>query len=136
MALVEHEGIVVASKDGQVTIKIVSHSACSACEAHGKCGFSENKEKEVLVRTKDWKEYCEGDSVSVGIESGLGLKAASVAYILPGILMVVVFLLSNKCLGDLWSAIVTLGVVALYWGLLAMMKGRMQQKFTFKLSKK
>jgi positive regulator of sigma E activity len=135
MTIAEHEGIVVKSEIGEVTVQIEAQSACSSCEAHGKCGFAESKAKEIAIRTKEWQEYKAGDRVSVGINKSLGLKAAAIAYILPGALMIAVFIVLNHYVGDLWSAIATLAFIAAYWGILALCRNRLQGQFTFKLSK-
>lgn len=135
MTIAEHDGIVVKSDNGEVTVQIEAQSACSACEAHGKCGFAESKAKEIAIRTKEWQDYKAGDRVTVGINKNLGLKAAAIAYILPGSLMIAVFIVLNHYVGDLWSAIATLAFVGLYWCVLALFGKRMQRQFTFKLRK-
>ncbi len=135
MTIAQHDGIVTKSANGTVTINIKSHSACASCEAHGKCGFAESKDKEISIRTSDWQNYQTGDHVVVGINKGLGLKAAAIAYILPGVIMVVLFAVLNNFLNDLWSAAATIGFVALYWCVLALFGKRLQRQFTFQLKK-
>lgn len=135
MTIAEHEGIVVKSEKGEVTVQIEAQSACSSCEAHDKCGFAESKAKEIAIRTKEWQEYKAGDRVNIGINKSLGLKAAAIAYILPGGLMIAVFIVLNHYVGDLWSAVATLAFIACYWGVLALCRKHLQGQFTFKLSK-
>ena len=134
MTIAQHDGIVTKSDNGTVNVQIEAQSACHSCEAHGKCGFAESKAKEIAIRTRDWKNYHPGDHVTVGIEKSLGLKAAAIAYILPGALMVAVFIVANQWLGDLWSALITIAFVALYWGILALLRNWLQQQFSFNLS--
>jgi len=136
MTIAEHTGIVTKVGNGEVTVQIEAQSACSSCEAHGKCGFAESKAKEIIIKTADWEEYNTGDKVVVGIDKGLGLKAAAIAYILPGVLMVTLFLLVNQWLGDLWSALVTILFVAIYWSVLALFGKHLQHEFTFHLNKR
>ena len=134
MTIAEHTGIVTKVENGEVTVQIEAQSACSSCEAHGKCGFAESKAKEISIRTKEWHDYKTGDHVTVGINKSLGLQAATIAYILPGALMIAVFIVANRFIGDLWSAIVTIAFIALYWGVLALCRNRLQHQFTFHLS--
>ena len=63
MTIAEHTGIVTKVGNGEVTVQIEAQSACSSCEAHGKCGFAESKAKEITIRTKDWQNYNSGDRV-------------------------------------------------------------------------
>lgn len=134
MTIAEHTGLVTKVANGEVTVQIEAQSACSSCEAHGKCGFAESKAKEIVIKTAEWKEYRAGDKVTVGIDKSLGLQAATIAYILPGALMIAVFILTNRFVGDLWSAIATITFIALYWGILALCRNRLQHQFTFHLS--
>mgnify|MGYP002624996246 FL=1 len=134
MTIAQHDGIVTKSESGKVTVQIEAQSACSSCEAHGKCGFAESKAKEVEISTSDWQQYRAGDRVTVGIDKSLGLKAATIAYILPGMLIVAIFVAANHWLGDLWSAVVTLAFVALYWGAIALAGKRLNHQFSFHLT--
>ena len=53
---------IIASHDGTVTevltnkVKVQIHvvSACASCEAHGKCGFADSKEKIMDIDTPQW----------------------------------------------------------------------------------
>ena len=134
MTIAQHNGIVTAVGDGQVTVRVESQSACSSCEAHGKCGFAESKAKEISIKTSDWQDYHIGENVTVGINKSLGLQAVAIAYILPAVLMIAIFIILNRYVGDLWCALATIAFVALYWGLLALCRKRLQSRFTFHLS--
>ena len=135
MTIAQHDGIVVKSENGEVTVRIESQSACSSCEAHGKCGFAESKAKEIAIKSTDWQTYHTGEHVIVGINKELGLKASVIAYILPSVIMVLLFVVLNKYLGDLWSALATIAFVALYWYILSLFGKRLQRQFTFHLKK-
>ena len=134
MTIAEHTGTVTKVGKGEVTVQIEAQSACSSCEAHGKCGFAESKKKKISIQTAEWQSYSEGDRVTVGINRSHGLQAAALAYILPGVLMIAVFIVVNRYLGDLWSAIATIAFIVIYWGVLALFRSRLQQRFTFHLS--
>ncbi len=132
-----HAGTVVASGNKQVKVKMEVISACASCEAHARCTFSEKKDKIVDIETQQWQQYHEDDPVTVIINSGHGLLAVLLAYILPAIVILATFaLLFSLHLSELWVALITLVAVALYGGILYLCRNRLQQKFTFRLAKR
>lgn len=129
-----HHGHVVAIHHGQVRVQMQILSACATCEGHSKCGFAEKKDKIVDIQTSDWKRYRVGDSVTVAINSGRGLLAVLIAYVLPAVLLLAAFTFFYLLrLPELWVALLTLLVVALYGIVLYLFRNRLQKKFTFQL---
>lgn len=135
MNIAKHEGVVVRSEKGCVHVKIVVNSACSACEAHGKCGFAESKDKVVAVESEEWQSYRDGDQVVVGVNEGLGLSAVLIAYFLPAVLMIAVFVVLHQFSTELWTALGTLFFVCVYWTVLALFRGKLRKRFTFSIEK-
>lgn len=82
-----HPGIVIASTSQEVQVKMEVLSACASCQAHSHCGFAEKKDKIVNIATRDWQDYHPGDTVNVIINSGRGIQAAIIAYLIPAILL-------------------------------------------------
>lgn len=131
-----HEGIVTAVAENQVKVQMQVLSACAACEAHAKCTFAEKKDKIVDIDTPDWKHYTPGDRVTVIINSGHGLLAVFIAYVLPALLILGVFaLLYTLHLPELWIALITLLSVGLYGLVLYLFRHRLQRRFTFRVEK-
>ncbi len=131
-----HPGTVTQVEKGRVVVQMRVLSACAACEAHGKCGFADAKDKIVEVDTRDWQQYQVGDHVTVIIQSGNGMKAVFIAYVMPGLLLLgsfVGFYLLQ--VGDGLTALLSLLVVALYGGILYLFREKLQKKFTFQLKK-
>ena len=128
-----HPGTVTAVSQGTVRVQIVSLSACASCQAHSRCGFAEAKEKELDIETRQWATYSPGQQVEVVISESRGLLAVLLAYVLPSLLLIgsLVGLLSitNEGLAALGS----IGVVALWYGLLYLCRHRLQNKFTFEI---
>lgn len=134
--LTAHSGIVTAVEKGRVSVQMRVVSACASCEAHSRCGFAESKDKTVVVDTRDWQSYQQGDNVKVIIRTGNGLKAVLIAYVLPAVLLIAAFVTFYSLhLSEVVTALLTLSVVALYGIFLYFMRHRLQQKFTFKLEK-
>ena len=136
MEITTHPGTIIASGQGRVTVQMKVTSACSSCQAHAHCTFSESKDKNVEIDTPDWKNYAPGDSVTVIINSSRGLLAVFLAYVLPSIVILATFaLLYSLRLPEIWVALATLLAVALYCGILYLCRNRLQRKFTFNLRK-
>lgn len=130
-----HNGIVTASGEGRVKVKMEVHSACSSCHAHAKCGFSESAHKEVTIDTKDWLNYPEGTNVEVIISQGRGMAAVWWAYLLPAILIIICFAVLYNLSSELITALVTLVVVAVYYVILWFFRQRLQKRFSFRIRK-
>lgn len=130
-----HEGRVTAVKEGRVTVQIRSLSACASCQAHGKCGFADAKDKTLDIPTDDWKRYTEGQTVSVRISQGRGLLAVWIAYILPALLLLGVII--GLSLAGLSEPVVigsTFGMLALYVLALYILRHRINTKFTLQIT--
>lgn len=131
-----HPGTVTQVEKGRVVVQMRVLSACAACEAHGKCGFADAKDKIVEVDTRDWQRYQVGDHVTVIIQSGNGMKAVFIAYVIPGLLLLGSFIgFYLMKIGDGLTALLSLLVVALYGGILYLFRDKLQKKFTFQLKK-
>lgn len=132
----KHDGTVVAATPGRVQVQMQVLSACASCEAHARCTFAEKKDKLVDIDTSDWRQYNPGDPVTVIINSGHGLLAVLIAYVLPAVLILAVFgVLYALHLPELWIALATLVAVALYTLVLYLCRHRLQRRFTFRLEK-
>ncbi|MBQ6683580.1 MAG: SoxR reducing system RseC family protein [Bacteroidales bacterium] len=131
-----HPGVVVHSADGHVQVKMEVISACGSCEAHAHCTFSEKKDKLVDIDTPHWEDYQPDDRVTVIINSGRGLQAVLIAYVLPALVMLAAFsVLYILKLPELWIALITILVVCIYGWVLYLMRHRLQRKFTFRIEK-
>ncbi len=136
MQQVTHPGIVISSQQGTVQVKMQVVSACASCEAHARCTFAEKKDKTVDITTPQWQNYNPGDPVTVIINSGRGLLAVLIAYILPAVLILATFAtLYTLRLPELWVALASLAVIGLYTLVLYLSRNRLQQRFTFRLEK-
>ena len=132
-----HDGIVTQVTPGALKVQMHVVSACSSCEAHAHCGFAESRDKVVDIETPDWKQYAVGDAVIVAIRAGRGLLAVFIAYILPAFLLLAVFVsLSMAHLPEVWVAVITLFVVALYGGVLYLCRNKLQRQFTMSVKAK
>ena len=133
--IARHDGIVVDSHDGRVDVRIVQISGCASCAAHSKCGFADQKEKVVNVSTPEWEKYHAGDRVVVSVNSRRGIQAVAIAYILPAVLLLGVFIgLYCAHASELVCALSSLAAVGLYVGALYLTRKRLDSRFSFGIS--
>lgn len=131
-----HDGKVLAATNGVVTVEMHVVSACSSCKAHEKCSFVDKAEKVVEVETTDWKNYHEGDTVTVSVNEGLGLLAVLLAYFLPAVIIVgAVILLSLFTNSEALAALAPIILITIYFLLLYKLRDRLQHKFSFGITK-
>lgn len=135
--LIEHTGIVERTDAGRVTVRIVAQSACGTCAARAACGMSEAQEKRVEVTTPRAAEYAPGDEVVVGVRRNAAGLAVAAGY--GGALAVLVAALAgSKAAGcsDGAAALWSLGAVALYYGVLAAARKKIDEKIHFTITKR
>ena len=133
----QHDGIVTEVLQGTVRVQIHAVSACASCEAHSKCGFADSKDKTMDIDTPLWQQYHEGDPVTVTIAANRGLQAVAIAYLLPSLLLLAIFVtLTTLHLSEGWVALITLLGVALYASILYLCRHRLQRKFTMTITNK
>ena len=138
-----HNGVVtdtIANPDkrsGSVRVQIHVVSACSACEAHGKCGFADSKDKTMDIDTPNWQQFHVGDPVIVTVNANRGLQAVAIAYLLPSALLLTIFaILTTLHLSEGWVALATLFGIAIYACILYLCRHRLQRKFTMTINHK
>ena len=133
----QHDGIVTEVLQGTVRVQIHTVSACASCEAHSKCGFADSKDKTMDIDTPLWQQYHEGDPVTVTVAANRGLQAVAIAYLLPSLLLLAIFVtLTSLHLSEGWVALITVLGVTLYAGILYLCRHRLQRKFTMTITNK
>ncbi|MDY5969885.1 MAG: SoxR reducing system RseC family protein [Bacteroidales bacterium] len=134
--IAKHEGTVLSTQQGAVKVLVTTMSACGSCSAHAHCGFSENRDREMVIDTSEWEQYHQGDKVEVSVNERLGFIAVWWAYIAPAMLLLgcIMSLLAVMDSEPL-AVLITLAAVALYFLVLSQFKGRLQRRFSFGISK-
>ena len=130
--VIRHEGIVEnIAKDG-VTVRILQASACSSCDARKLCRSSESKEKLVEVKGH-YPTLHVGDSVTLCGSVHQGLRASVLAYLVPLVFMLVVLFAATYLWGEKMGALAALLSLALYYGVLFLLKDKLGEHFTFRI---
>ena len=132
---ISHSGIVESISEGCVQVRILQASACAACKVAGHCHASESKEKIVdVLNVRDAARLKVGDSVIVSASRDVANKALLLGFGVPFLILVSVLFIMLKVVSDEGLAAIT-AILALmpYYGMLYLMRDRIQQKISFSI---
>ena len=137
MSSIEHEGVIVEIKgNSKAVVSIVSKSACASCHAKGVCSAADQKEKKIEVTLSSDDNYSVGERVILSLESGIGLKAVLVLYVIPLIILLTLLLTLLNCkVSEPMSALISIGSVALYYVLVKIFNISLERNLYFKIRK-
>ena len=131
---IRHEGRIVEITPEFTTVEILVSSACAACHAKGLCGMSEAEEKVIMVPTDPYAQHQVGDKVTVMTKMSMGMKAVWISYVIPLIiLMILILSLSEIFDSQMLCGLASIGGVALYYFVIWLFRGRLQNEFGFYL---
>ena len=135
MSSIEHEGVIIEIKEGaRAIVSIVSQSACASCHAKGVCSAADQKDKEIEVALSPEDNYSVGERVIVSLESGLGLKAVLILYVIPLIILLTLLLTLLGCkVNEPISALISVGSVAVYYIVIKIFKLSLEKNLYFKI---
>ena len=129
---ITHAGIVEQVDGGRVRVRIMQTSACAACKVAGHCNAAEAKEKLVDVFTASASQLKVGDAVTVAASRQMATQALLLAFGLPLVIMLAVLLVILSLTGrEGLSALCALGALLPYYGVLWLLRGRLQQRMAF-----
>ena len=132
-----HAGRIVEITPDFTTVEIVSESACSSCHAKGLCSLGESKTKAIQVPTRGWDNYQVGDEVTVTLKASMGHKAVWIAYALPlFVMLAVIMTLLSVGLSELASGLIGIAAVSVYYFVVWLFRGRLQNQYIFAIRRK
>lgn len=133
---VRHDGEIISITPKVVTVKIESSSLCAACHAKGACTAADKAEK-IIEAVNIYNLKLEvGERVSVTMKRSLGIRAVVISYVVP--LFILLFLLLTLHvlqLGELWTGLISLVGVGLYYLGLFLFKKQIASDFVFTIDK-
>ncbi len=122
--------------DGFVGVVMKARGACEGCKARNVCGMDEGGERRIIVYTDQASSYAAGEQVTVSIGKDMGMKAVTVAYIYPFILMLAVLLTAlGFGAGELAAGLSSLGSLAVYFFAVWLMRRRFDKEIVFSIRK-
>ncbi len=133
---IEHKGVVRSIDEGVVRVDIEVNEACGSCASRKACAMGQGTTREVVVCTDDAERYSVGEVVNVLARQSAGIMAVVLCYVVP-LVVLLVAIVAMQMLGfsDGVSAIVGLGVQALYFGVLALFRNKISKKIVFTINK-
>ncbi len=130
---IRHKGIIESIGSDCCQVRILQASACSSCSARQLCRSSESKEKLIEVRGH-YPTLHVGDSVTLVGSVRQSLRASVLAYVVPLILMVIALFVGTHLAGEAAGALASLLTLALYYGVLFLLRDRIGKRFEFSLT--
>ena len=131
---IRHNGIVESIGSDCCRVRILQASACSSCSARQLCRSSESKDKIIEVRGH-YPTLQIGESVMLIGSVRQGLRASILAYVVPLVLMVAALFCGTQLGGEALGALASLLTLALYYGVLFLLRDRIGKRFEFKIDK-
>jgi len=133
---IKHKGRISAISHGEITVTILSKSACASCEAKGLCNSFEMKDKEVYVNHIGNETWAVGEDVNVTMKPSMGRKAVFVGYVIPLLVLILAMVISaNLTTNEAVIGLSTLGAVGIYFLLLWAFRDKLNSSFTFAIEK-
>lgn len=132
---ISHAGIVESIGEGCVQVRILQTSACAACKVAGHCHASESKEKIVdVMNVGDVSHLKVGDSVVVTASRDVANRALLLGFGVPFLILVSVLVIMLQVVSEEGlAALAALAALLPYYGLLYLMRDRIQQKMAFSI---
>ena len=130
---IRHEGVIDSIDEGCVHVRILQTSACAACKVAGYCNAAEAKEKiiDVFCNPRE-KELLPGQPVTVSASGDVAARALLWAFGIPFVLLVTILVIVLWQIGDEGiAALSALLSLIPYYGLLYLMRHRMQRQMAF-----
>lgn len=130
---IRHEGVIDSIDEGCVHVRILQTSACAACKVAGYCNAAEAKEKivDVFCNARE-RELLPGQPVTVSASGDVAARALLWAFGIPFVLLVTILVIVLWQTGDEGiAALSALLSLIPYYGLLYLMRHRMQRQMAF-----
>lgn len=121
----------------EIEVEVCRPEACAACKAKSVCsegGSSGNGRHMTLLN--DGQGYAVGEQVTLVMRRSSGLKAVLIAYLVPVFLIVAALLIFQAMqVKDIIAAIVTLGLLGLYFLIVRLLRGHINRELTIEIEK-
>ena len=134
--VVSHEGIVQSIDGEKVVVKMTVSSACTGCHARHLCSSLDTRDKQVEAENVSHLPLEVGEKVTVELQEKLAMKAVILCFLIPLIVMLVVFIVFNNLINsELWASLGSLGSIALYYFVVWLFRGKIARDYSFIIKK-
>lgn len=133
---ISHKGKIVKITPQVTTVAFLQHGACSECHVAGLCSMGDVAEKVVELPTDPYNKHEVGDEVEVLLKASMGFKAVYLAYLVPLVILLACILgLMALGVGEVAAGLSGLAAVAVYYFLLWLFRGRLQNEYVFTIKR-
>lgn len=132
---VTHDGVVSKIEGRQVTVQFVQKSACADCHAKMLCTSGDTRNRNIVADSYGLT-YSIGEQVTVEVTSQLAWTAMFYAFGLPAALVLIALFPAINWIGETGACILALGVLALYYVVLYLLRSKLERKVVFILHRK
>ena len=134
---VTHSGKVIGVFRDTVTVAVESREACGSCASRSACSLGvQSNTRNILITTPDASSFSVGEVVTVATRTQMGLMAVALCYAVPAVVLVAVLAAAVLCgVSEGVAALISLGSVAIYFGILWLLKDKLAQKISFTIHK-
>ena len=122
---------IVQVLDDKVKIKFTKGLSCSCCKVSYVCG----KEEETLLLEKGGLSLAKGDRVEVAIDEKKTILANLIVFFVPGIIFIGSLVFFKKY-GELFSFLLALSVICIYYIIVKIILKNQGKKFKIKILRK
>ena len=110
--------------------------ACGSCASRKACAMGSSEVREVMIYTDEASTYSIGEVVNISAKQSLGVMAVLLCYVLPLVVLVAMLaIMVSLGYSEGISAVVSLGITALYYLLLALLNKHISRKVVFSINK-
>ena len=127
--------VILSVKGDLARVQFINESACASCHAKSACGAADTKLYEVDARIPQGESFAVGEEVRVAVHNQQGYFAIFLGYVLPFLLLMVALVVTNVLgASELVMALGMLGMLAVYYFVLYLLRSRVSRRFSFTIS--
>ena len=127
--------VILSVKGDLARVQFINESACASCHAKSACGAADTKLYEVDARIPQGESFVVGEEVRVAVHNQQGYFAIFLGYVLPFLLLMVALVVTNVLgASELVMALGMLGMLAVYYFVLYLLRSRVSRRFSFTIS--
>lgn len=134
---IEQRATIKAIEGGVVYLQVLRSGACLHCQVAGHCSVSDTRLEQIEMPQDQFPfPIAVGDIVSLEMKQSLGMRAVLIAMVVPGVLVLVSALLcSHFGMEGPLPVLLPLGLAALYYVVVWLLRGQLARTFTFTVRK-
>lgn len=133
---IEHKGKVISIHKHFVDVAVEGEEACAGCKAKDACMTGAGNERIISAYTVVPDAFEVGEEVQVSMGQTAGMKAVTIAYIIPFfiVLAVLLIMVQSGC-SELASGLTGIGIMIIYYSGLYLFRNKIEREIIFEISK-